>query len=279
MAYDGLNALTVLFGGISANGLYDDTWTFDGHVWRVQHPLHHPGIRQGASMGFDPKSGRVILFGGYVAEGQPLNETWAWQGNDWTQLDAPGPAARQGASLVLDGDRNALVLIGGNQGNLIFFADEWEWTGTAWRRVAGENSPPVAFAATDYDPTRSEMVMFGGTVHGSGGAGYIGDPIADTWVERNGAWTKRTPDSGPTARYSSVAVFDPEARGVVLFGGAACPTADAGFWSWAGTIDGATWVELKPAVKPPPRFAASAVYDSARHFVVLFGGSNEQVCF
>jgi hypothetical protein len=279
MAFDKLNSTTVLFGGVSPTGLHDDTWTFDGYVWRLQHPAHHPGVRQGASMDFDPRSGRVILFGGNVAEGLWLNETWAWQGNDWTQLDAPGPAARSGASLVFDADRNALVLIGGGLGNVTFFGDEWQWTGTGWRRLAGENSPPVAFAAAAYDPTRSAIVMFGGTVHGPGGVGSIGEPTADTWVERNGAWTKRPAASGPTARYSSVAVFDWEARGVVLFGGAACPKPDAGLWWWAGTLDGATWVELQSAAKPTPRFAATAVYDSARHFVVLFGGSNEQVCF
>ena len=279
MAYDGLSALTVLFGGVSATGLNDDTWTFDGYVWRLQHPLHRPGIRQGASMGFDPKSGRVILFGGNVSEGLFLSETWAWYGNDWTQLDTPGPAARSGASLVLDGDRNALVLIGGSVGNDTFFADDWQWTGAAWQRLPWANPPPVAFAAADYDPTRSQIVMFGGTVHGAGGVGSIGEPTADTWVERNGAWTKRAPDSAPSARYSAVGVFGWEARAIVLFGGAVCPNAAARSWSWTGLFNQETWAELKPAVKPSPRFAATAVYDQARRFVGLFGGSNEQVCF
>jgi hypothetical protein len=49
--------------------------------------------------------------------------------------------------------------------------------------------------------------------------------------------------------------------------------------SWTGMFNRETWAELKPAVKPSPRFAATAVYDQARRFVVLFGGSNEQVCF
>lgn len=56
MAFDAKHGVTVLFGGLSSSGLYDDTWTFDGRAWTEQHPAHHPGIRQGASMAFDPKS-------------------------------------------------------------------------------------------------------------------------------------------------------------------------------------------------------------------------------
>jgi hypothetical protein len=150
-------------------------------------------------------------------------------------------------------------------------ADTWTFDGKAWSEVRA----PGPFAAAAYDPTRSQVVLFGGTVQSSGGVGSIGDPVGGTWVERNGAWDKRSPVSAPTARYSAVAVFDAEVRAVIVFGGAACPRADAGLWSW----DGTTWIELKPNVKPPPRFAATAVYDSARHFEVLFGGSSEQVCF
>jgi hypothetical protein len=274
MAFDEKRKVTVLFGGVSASGLYDDTWTFDGRAWTEQHPAHHPGMRQNASMGYDPKSERVILFGGGVSEGPGRGETWAWDGQDWAQLETSGLQQRSGAALVYDVGRGALVLVGGYL-DLIYYRDEWEWDGSRWRALRGSHPPPVAFAAAAYDPSRAQIVLFGGTVHGPGGVGSIGTPVGDTWLEQGGGWTKASPATGPSARYDSAAVFDPELGQVVVFGGAACPTVDAGFWSW----DGQNWTDARGPVEPSARFAASAVYDSVRHVVVLFGGSNEQVCF
>lgn len=217
----------------------------------------------------------MILFGGEVSEPVTVNETWAWDGQDWAQLETKGVQIRSGAALVSDAGRDAPVLIGGSWGNVTFYADQWEWDGDRWRVIPGSRPPPVAHAAAAYDPSRSELVMFGGTVHGPGGPGTVGATVGDTWLEQGGKWTKASPASGPTARYDSVAVFDPELGQVVLFGGAACPALDAGFWSW----DGQNWTDASGPVEPGARFAASAVYDSARHVVVLFGGSNEQACF
>ena len=226
-------------------------------------------------MAYDPKSERVILFGGYVSESLIDDQTWAWDGQDWAHLDAAGPPRRSGAALIYDIGRGALLLIGGSFGNITFYADEWEWNGKGWRAFRGSISPAVAFAAAAYDPGRSELVLFGGTVHGPGGVGSIGAPVGDTWLEQGGKWTRASSGIGPSARYEAVAVFDPELGKVVLFGGAACPKLDAGFWSW----DGKAWTDSSGATEPSPRFAAAAVYDSTRHFVVLFGGSHEQVCF
>jgi hypothetical protein len=226
-------------------------------------------------MAYDPKSQRVILFGGQVSEPVTVDETWAWDGRDWTQLETHGVQIRSGAALVYDTGRNALVLIGGSLGNVAFYADEWEWDGARWHAIPSSHPPPVAYAAVASDPGRSEIVLFGGTVHDQKGPGTVGTPVGDTWLEQDGKWTKAGPASGPTPRYDSVAAFDPELGQVVLFGGAACPTLDAGFWSW----DGQNWTDSRGPLQPPARFAASAVYDSVRHLVILFGGTNEQVCF
>ncbi len=275
MAFDEKRGVTVLFGGVSTSGLLDDTWTFDGRAWTEQHPAHHPGVRQGASMGYDPKSQRVILFGGDVSEPVTVNETWAWDGGDWAQLETNGVQIRSGAALVYDAGRGSLVLIGGSLANVTFYADEWVWDGARWHALTGSHPPPVAHAAVAYDPSRSELVLFGGTVHSSGGPGTIGDAVGDTWVEQGNLWTKASPATGPSPRYSSVSAFDPELGQVVLFGGAACPALDDGFWSW----DGQNWTDARGPVEPSARFAASAVYDSVRHTVILFGGSREKVCY
>jgi hypothetical protein len=63
-------------------------------------------------------------------------------------------------------------------------------------------------------------------------------------------------------------VYDPENHGVVLFGGTIGGVSSGETWLW----DGKTWTRL--AVQgPPARSAQMVTYDSARHQLVMFGGS------
>jgi hypothetical protein len=63
-----------------------------------------------------------------------------------------------------------------------------------------------------------------------------------------------------------------EARGeVVLFGG---ETGEGSGTNDTWTFDGTAWTELDPPTRPPARYGASMVFDSARSVIVLFGGLN-----
>lgn len=70
--------------------------------------------------------------------------------------------------------------------------------------------------------------------------------------------------------------YDPENHGIIMFGGATyTPTADGSnsaslgdTWLWNGTA----WSQLN-VTGPSPRSASVGAYDSARHVIVLFGGS------
>ena len=82
--------------------------------------------------------------------------------------------------------------------------------------------------------------------------------------------------SGPGPRAGAALVYDPENRGVILFGGWHTVTQPDGTnqsvstgdtWLW----DGKSWQRLEVS-GPPARSVAMATYDSARHMVVLFGG-------
>ena len=65
--------------------------------------------------------------------------------------------------------------------------------------------------------------------------------------------------------------YDPENHGVILFGGAKAGVSMADTWLW----DGKRWKQLD-VQGPPARSAAMAAYDSARHVIVLFGGSGPE---
>jgi len=85
------------------------------------------------------------------------------------------------------------------------------------------------------------------------------------------------PPNSPGPRAGAIMVYDPENRGLILFGGSTTiPQPDGtnlavslgDTWLW----DGVTWKNLN-VDGPSPRSAAMAAYDSVRQEIVLFGGS------
>jgi hypothetical protein len=136
-AFDSLRNVVWLFGGhsVSASGwqIYGDTWAWDGVAW-TEMDVDGPSPRDGARAAYDPTSGRVLLFGGAQIEPSItfLAETWAWDGEQWTQLDAPGPVGRAHHSFLFDPSRGHIVMAGGAGADGAVLADMWEWDGQGW---------------------------------------------------------------------------------------------------------------------------------------------------
>jgi hypothetical protein len=73
--------------------------------------------------------------------GGTLDETWEWDGNEWTERGVAGPPARANAALTALGAK--LVLFGGGQSaQPLYLADTWDWDAARWTRVDG--SGPAA---------------------------------------------------------------------------------------------------------------------------------------
>jgi hypothetical protein len=53
MAYDPVSKRVVLFGGYSAKGYLNDTWTFDGTTWTQESPSVAPSVRTAAGIAAD----------------------------------------------------------------------------------------------------------------------------------------------------------------------------------------------------------------------------------
>ena len=60
--------------------------------WVHRTPTTSPSARSGPSMVYDAAIGEVVLFGGYNSGG--LNDTWTYDGSEWTQLVAHHQPAR-----------------------------------------------------------------------------------------------------------------------------------------------------------------------------------------
>lgn len=74
------------------------TWEYDGLTWAEVTTAASPVGRWAHTMVYDTCSQRVVLFGGYspyYASGSSMNDTWEYDGSEWTQIEtphAPGPA-------------------------------------------------------------------------------------------------------------------------------------------------------------------------------------------
>ena len=136
MAYDPDTDDVVMFGGAGAGGsLLDDTWLWNGASWSEAIPSQSPPARYMAQMAWDPQGHRVILLGGtggsacnaqdgaVISSGSApgtctqLQDAWAWDGANWTQVDL-GQGAEQvgghslaGAELATDPADGELVLL------------------------------------------------------------------------------------------------------------------------------------------------------------------------
>ncbi len=79
-AYDQADGRLVAFTEPGA-----ETWVWDGAAWAREHPRHEPPSRSGAAAWYDPRTHRVLLYGGHV-QSSALGDLWAWDGGDWSLL-------------------------------------------------------------------------------------------------------------------------------------------------------------------------------------------------
>jgi hypothetical protein len=258
------SAPTVLLPPASSQGVYDAIrkktvlvtnnlsaqWEFDGATWSLVTATLPPS-RTGFTLGWDPVSQRVILFGGHVAislgagvggYNQSVNETWAWDGTTWSQVATSlAPPARSMAAVALDKSAGRLRLFGGcdllSLNCTTVFNDLWEFTGTTWVQVTQPNPPPARiFPVLGYDTARARLVLTGGSASYAAGAPLLWD----TWEFVGGSWT-RGPDL-PVHASTSYGAFD-ELLGdfvtqyAVSNGGTWAPTVSDPLSAWTSWWD------------------------------------------
>ncbi len=274
MVYDSARHVSVLFGGYGGGQWDNQTWEWDGSNWTQMRPATSPSPRAGIhspEMVYDSFRHVTVLFGG-DSEDTNLNDTWEWNGNNWTQMHpATSPPVRSGAVMAYDWVSHVTVLFGGNGNSGKLLNDTWEWDGSNWTQMHPATSPPARFSASmAYDSALHEMVLFGGQ-NASGGV------YNDTWEWDGNNWTKMTPATSPSARVNQVMADDSVRHVMVMFGGSACYECSHLFgdtWEW----DGSNWTQLYPATVPPARALQSMAYDSERGVTVMFGGVGTVCC-
>jgi RHS repeat-associated protein len=93
----------LFFGGKDGSGGYhNDLWTSaDGVTW-TQLSVTGPSARAAFGMAYDDDAQQAVLFGGLTSAGTYSNETWRFDGTQWTQVggQTTGVASPEGRELV-----------------------------------------------------------------------------------------------------------------------------------------------------------------------------------
>lgn len=148
MTYDPVTQTSVLFGGNTSNtrSQLNDTWFWNGTDWVQQFPLESPSVRAFSAMGYDPQSGRVILFGGCVdCFLTTYDDTWSWDGSNWTQLQpANVPFERTDAGMIDGNGTSPLLLVGGRRSPLGDYESGTQMLNDVWAFGATQVLAPTS---------------------------------------------------------------------------------------------------------------------------------------
>lgn len=255
-------------------------------VWREivpPDPIH----REGATLTYDSRRGRFVLFGGFD-RGAHCNDVWLYSpGSEpgWTRLEVegPAPARRQLHVAVYDPVEDRLLVHGGARDiRGLFpqlrpaFSDTWELRFgpvPSWRLLETVGGEAVARSAhgASLDPVRRELVVVGG---------YSGTRrLNDLWALdlETGQWHQRLglpPDVVPC--FAGASAVDTARRRVYVAAGdpgAASEFADNYVRVYPFSAD-EPWSELGTAGVLPARRGHSLTLDESRDRLVVFGGES-----
>lgn len=140
---------TLLFGGTdpSDGSVLNDTWAYDYRRdrWTELRPRGAPSPRMGHYMAFEPRTNRLVLFGGFLSGfyEQVTGDTWIYDvaTNRWQQtFPQESPSPRFGH--VMSRTNGSVVLFGGGPTvpgytNQTFLYDS---RANTWREVGAEES-------------------------------------------------------------------------------------------------------------------------------------------
>lgn len=185
------------------------------------------------------------------------------------------PEPRCGHQAVLDSLNERMVLVAG-WGETGYMNDAWalhsgQWL--HWRPIRPSGSPPpgrmqYSLVLNTADNT---LIVFGGN-----GGGYALNDIWElTLTPGAETWTDLSPTGpAPEQRHGPVAVYDPIAHRVVIFGGVNQYPCFNDVWAFDLTT--LEWTQLYASGTPPSgRKEAVAIYDPEEHRMIVFGGYND----
>ena len=154
----------VLFGGVDN---YANTWIWNGSRWTLAEPATSPAGRIDAAAAYDPQTKQVLLFGGRHApytSGPSLNDTWAWDGVTWRELDrGVGRALRRARDRRWRGMTRSTRWCWSPLPAAVPGGDEtWVWSGLRWvLKIHGAVAPSAFDLPMAFDPITRSLIAEG----------------------------------------------------------------------------------------------------------------------
>ncbi|MGC2289866.1 MAG: kelch repeat-containing protein [Thermoplasmata archaeon] len=212
LVYDASSGDVVLFGGGNGNlpagagcppcATFNDTWTYHAGVWSniTSTAGIPPTSRSFLGMGYDASTQEIVLQGGSGGEGTwhgdvgghapcptLYNDTWAFTGGKWVQLNPAGAPAPSGAdSIQFDSVTNTTLLFQGTSQGVSsdldcsnYGSQVWSFSAGNWTlAVANTSSSPPSRGNPAWvdDPAAGGEILFGGV--GEQTYSYLND----TWL-------------------------------------------------------------------------------------------------
>jgi hypothetical protein len=257
-AYDTQRSKLVVFCSGSS-----ETFEFDGTAWSAPAPKHAPPARRLAAMVYDENLKKTVLFGGFD-ETNYRQDTWTWEGTDWTEVKKNRPPNRSSMAMWYDPLAHKTIFYSGlGRGSIderiTRYSDMYSFDGNGWTKLNVTTTPGERFGAQiAIDPRSGKLLLFGGfrSVLDSSSNARTQFYDNDTWIWDGAAnsWTQVNPAVSPSARQNGAMAFDPIRKEIVLFGGyAGFYFSDTWVWngtSWAPRMDAPLRARSAPAHEP-----------------------------
>lgn len=257
LGYDEANEQLVMFGGYWSSTYYPETWvTSDPSLgWTKVETDTFVSGRTNAAMAWDYEDQRLIMFGGLRADGEKLDDMWAWDGTDWTEIDVDTPTARYWHSLVSDPvSKKMWVVAGRNAANQVL-KDVWEWDGTEWTDLGNTGVDPslnYSYERAIYDESDSSIIIYS-------------EYYRKTYKFDGAGWAEVTTGTNPDVGWGYSFTYNPVTESGILAGGSSDRDQ-----TWEFKDD--EWALLSTTNVPTDRYNHAAAYDSLNDQVVIING-------
>ena len=278
LAFDAKRGRLVLFGGAVGGpaGLIapGETWEWNGRRWLVAvDSARGPGSRSAHAMAYDIDAQRIILYGGVRdaginQPGDPLCDTWLYDGRSWSRADVECLTTAAPAGLVYDTNRRAVILIesgpsprpGAPRPPLVR-GRMWQWRGNTWELIDSMGPRRASLEQVTYDQRRSVLV-----------APIFNGPDRGVWEWNGSEWRTVAADTAVAPRSRYGLAYDVRMQRVVLVGGRKSVAPNESLddvWMW----DGQSWTrDDRDAPRPPARVSAKLIEDPRGARLIYFGG-------
>jgi hypothetical protein len=259
LVYDRKHNQILMLGIDSSITTHMYQYNNDG-TWKELKPANPVPCANEGELAYDTTRDVVMYTGGTCTTTGTLDETFEWDGSDWTKVTLTSAAPRLfGAALAYDEAHQYMVMYGGYSSTSTVSATYlYTAASTAWLSTGDQSPSPRSLGAFSSDPETPMIWLFGGV--------NITSEFDDFWSYRNGHFESQLLTDGPTSCGSPVSAYDTNRHRLVLV----CISSEV--WEFDPAM--AKWGLVAPGTKdvPPQRRFSSFTYDDNLKKVVLFGG-------